>query len=399
MGSAPRDSRAARTRNACAVTNASSSASCGFATGTPSRPAVDVSPYPKSVRAEDGAPSASIARFRTSIVRRRHRAALRPKIADRKFTSTSAYHDQEVATADRLPEREPRLIQPGSARQVLRPELVDLLRGHGRRDVRIDELMQRVGEDDAPAPHRDHAERHDHVACEVQTRRLEVERDELDVAPRSPAREARRSGDPHRRRSIRTTSASVTTASTPKIEVAVREVVVDQLDLERDADPCRIRPGLREEPVVEPAAVADPSPGSVERDGRRDDDVDLARVDHLAVGGLHAPNDVSVTGSPGTKRVAQVALDDLRQRDPHARACSAAISGAVSGSEPNAQNAITVDARATSGSDMTRSAMRADRSSRSETGISSRVARTRRRTARFARLRSAPLIARSAPQR
>jgi len=50
----------------------------------------------------------------------------------------------------------------------------------------------------------------------------------------------------------------------PKIEVAVREVVVHQLDVEPDADPCRIRPGLREEPVVEPPAVADPSPGSVD---------------------------------------------------------------------------------------------------------------------------------------
>ena len=62
----------------------------------------------------------------------------------------------------------------------------------------------------------------------------------------------------------------------------------------------RVGPGAREEPVVEPAPVPHAPARSVERDARRDHDVDRrpGRAPRPSAGS-RAPNDVSVTASPG----------------------------------------------------------------------------------------------------
>ena len=402
VGSVPGDSRVARTRNACAVTSASSSASCGFATGTPSRPAVDVNPYPKSA-ARRGRRPVRLDRQVPDV----DRAAAPPRGAPAEDRRQEVHLDvrvphQEVAAADRLAEREPRLIQPGSARQVLRAELVDLLRGHGRRDVRIDQLMQRVGEHDPSAAHGNHAERHDDVAREVQARRLEVERDELDVPPRPPADDdatGRRpsSGplDPH---DARLGDDGVH----PEIEVAVRQVVVHQLDVEPDADPSRVRAGS--------------SGGTGRRTRRRSRRaVPIGRTRRAGVtttsiaagsiaspsAGSHAPNDViGDRVARGERARLQVAVDDPSATRPGRLGRAAPRSAASCRAPIRTTRTPSPSTRARPRGAPGRARRCAPTApARSEPGISSRAARTRRRTARFARLRSAPLIARSAPRR
>ena len=61
---------------------------------------------------------------------------------------------------------------------------------------------------------------------------------------------------------------------------------VDDLALEADAEPERLRGAGREEPVVVPAAPSEPMTVEVERNSRDDDDVDGPRVDCDAIGRL-----------------------------------------------------------------------------------------------------------------
>ena len=187
--------------------------------GRRSRPAAQLSRSrtPGRVRAAD-TPSAAIARFRTSIVRRRHDRDARPE--DRppgSCTSTSANHTSRYRPRSASRSTLSASLDPRSACEVLRAELVDRLRAAataGRRDRPAGGRLR--ASTTRPPPHRDHAERHDRV------RARSPAPSPRSRAPRTPRHattvvgRARRGGRATLSRSarIRTVSDSVTIAST-----------------------------------------------------------------------------------------------------------------------------------------------------------------------------------------
>ncbi len=168
------------------------------------------------------------------------------------------------------------------------------------------------------------------------------------------------------------------------VERSGRDLVHD-LHAERDRDGGGPVRRAREQPVVEPAAVADAvdTNGRTRPPGPRSDRARRASSTRPSVGSLD-PNDVSVIDDPGVQTTGTMSPSSIRGSAtvvPRERRRS--ISGAVSTSLPNDQKANTVAAPIASSSPRSRSAIASLRAARSAPGSASRSARTARRSARL----------------
>src|SRR4029453_15113619 len=118
---------------------------------------------------------------------------------------------QEEPPAQRESERLPGHRERLRVRQILGQDAVDPHRLRTRGHCGQYQLVHRLPHDDAALAHRNDPERHDRAALSVEARRLEVERDELHLAPRTRPHRPRRLGGWPQRHLI--TSVSVTTPS------------------------------------------------------------------------------------------------------------------------------------------------------------------------------------------
>ena len=259
----------ARTRNACAVTSASSSASCGLG---------DRDPQPAGRRRQPVAGLAARRRRRAVGLDRQVPDVDRPAAPRARAPAEDRRQEvhlhvgephQEVAAADRLAERA--LAPPRAAGRP--PDPAGGARGSsatgataGRRGSTS--WCTRLGEHDPSAAHRHHAERHDRRRARSPGPSPRS-RATTNSASRHDRRRTRRGGPATLigRARHRTTSDSVTISVHPEIEVAARQ---SRSSTSWTSNPIPIRaassPRPREEPVVEPAAVADAPSRPVERD-------------------------------------------------------------------------------------------------------------------------------------